>query len=142
MPKRPFLTILISATAIVLVLNFKTPAAAPAGPALQPVVVGGQGGAGNGGSASGTYTGSTVQMPFGPVQVQVTLQGGKITGVQALQAPSGDPHSREVSQYAIPRLIQSTLRAQSAQINAVSGATYTSWAFQQSLQTALSQAGM
>lgn len=143
MPKRPFLATLIAATAIVLILNFKTPAAVPDGSsAFQSNAVGGQGNAGNGSSASGTFTGSTVQMPFGPVQVQVTVANGKITDVQALQAPSGDPHSREVTQYAIPRLIQSTLQAQSANINAISGATYTSWAFQQSLQSALSQAGM
>jgi uncharacterized protein with FMN-binding domain len=145
MPKRPFLAALIAAAAIVLVLSFKTPEAAPLGAAAFQVVgspdPAGASTAPNSG-ASGTYTGSTVQMPFGPVQVQITVQSGRITGVQALQQPSGDPHSSQISAYAVPRLIQETLNAQSARINAISGATYTSWAFAQSLQSALTQAGI
>ncbi len=89
---------------------------------------------------SGTITGSAVQTPYGPVQIQVTLSNGKITNVQAVQYPSYNGHSLRISQYAIPTLIQETLSAQSAQINGVSGATYTSQGYMQSLQSALDQA--
>jgi uncharacterized protein with FMN-binding domain len=91
-------------------------------------------------AASGTYTGSAIQTRYGIVQVQVTVSSGKITNVQMLQYPSSDPHSSQISQYALPTLIQEALQAQSAQVNAVSGATYTSQGFVQSLQSAILQA--
>ena len=95
-----------------------------------------------GATKSGTFTGSTAQTQYGPVQVQLTVANGKITNVQALQYPSGNPHSTSINRYALPQLIQETLQTQSAQVNAVSGATYTSYGFVQSLQSALSQAGV
>jgi uncharacterized protein with FMN-binding domain len=145
MPKRPFFAVLLSGTALALVLSFKTPEVAPATLAENlPVVVGGQGESSPAAVAvsSGSFTGSTIRTPFGPVQVEVTVQSGKITAVQALQAPSGDPHSSQLSQYAVPQLVQAVLQAQSAKVNSISGATYTSLAFTQSLQSALAQAGM
>jgi uncharacterized protein with FMN-binding domain len=87
-------------------------------------------------------TGAAVQTPFGTVQVQVTIQSGKITDVQALQLPTGGGHTQEVSAYAGPQLRNEALQAQSAQIDTISGATYTSEGYIQSLQSALSQAGM
>jgi uncharacterized protein with FMN-binding domain len=90
----------------------------------------------------GTYTGTAVRTQYGTVQVKLTVAGGTITNVQALQYPSNNPHSSSISQYAVPTLIQEALQTQSAQINAVSGATYTSQGFVQSLQSALSQAGV
>ncbi len=93
-------------------------------------------------SSSGTFTGTAVDTRYGPVQVQVTVQGGKITAVEAIQYPSSDPHSMRVNQYAIPALVQEALQAQSAQVNTVSGATYTSEAFIQSLQSALTAANV
>jgi uncharacterized protein with FMN-binding domain len=88
----------------------------------------------------GTVTGSTVQTRFGPVQVQVTISGGVITDVVALQLPTGDRHSLELSQRAAPVLRSAALAAQGAEIDVLSGATYTSLAYAQSLQAALDSA--
>ncbi len=96
-------------------------------------------GTGTKSSYTGQVTGQAVQIPFGTVQVQVTLQNGKITDVQALQMPSDQRHSSEISSYAAPQLRSEVLQAQSAQIDTVSGATYTSEGYIQSLQSALSQ---
>ena len=89
---------------------------------------------------SGTFTGSTIQIPFGNVQVQVVVKGGRITDVQPLQMPTAHARSQMISQYVAPMLRQEALQAQNAQINLVSGATYTSEAYAQSLQAALDQA--
>jgi uncharacterized protein with FMN-binding domain len=90
--------------------------------------------------ANGTDTGSVVQTRFGPVQVQVTIAGGRITDVTALQLPNDRQRSAEISQIAEPMLRSEALTAQSAQIDLISGATYTSDAYAQSLQSALDQA--
>ncbi len=70
------------------------------------------------------------------MQVEVTISGGRITSAVALQAPSGG-HSSDISAYSVPQLQAEALQAQSANIQAVSGATYTSQGFQTSLQSAL-----
>lgn len=88
-----------------------------------------------------TVTGDTVQTDYGPVQVRVTLVGGRITGVTALQSPSGNPRSEEIASYSIPQLTREAIAAQSAHIDAVSGASYTSAGYSQSLQSALDRAG-
>jgi uncharacterized protein with FMN-binding domain len=90
--------------------------------------------------ANGTVTGPVVQTQFGPVQVQVTLANGKITNVTALQLPSDRQRSAYISSIVGPMLQSETLAAQSAQIDLISGATYTSDAYAQSLQAALDQA--
>ena len=90
--------------------------------------------------ANGTDTGSVVQTRFGPVQVRVTIAGGKITDVTALQLPSDRQRSAEISGIVGPMLQSEALTAQSAQIDLISGATYTSDAYAQSLQSALDQA--
>lgn len=77
---------------------------------------------------------------FGVVQVQLTITNGKITAATAIQAPQDDPHSAELSQFSIPTLSREVLAAQSASIDAVSGATYTSEAYAQSVQAALDAA--
>ncbi len=89
---------------------------------------------------NGQYTGAAVQIPFGTVQVKVVVQGGKITDVQPLQMPTSHAYSAQISQYVGPMLRQEVLQAQNAQINLISGATYTSEAYAQSLQAALDQA--
>jgi uncharacterized protein with FMN-binding domain len=89
---------------------------------------------------TGTVTGPVVQTPFGNVQVQATLSAGKIVNVTALQTPSDRTRSQMIAQYAVPILASEALAAQSAQIDAVSGATYTSEGYAQSLQGALDQA--
>ncbi|HEX5149408.1 MAG TPA: FMN-binding protein [Candidatus Limnocylindrales bacterium] len=92
------------------------------------------------GYTDGTVTGDTISTRFGDVQVQVTISGGVITDVTALQLPSNDGHSARISQAAEPILRQEALTAQSASIDLLSGATYTSDAYAQSLQSALDQA--
>jgi uncharacterized protein with FMN-binding domain len=81
-----------------------------------------------------------VQTRFGPVQVQVTIASGKISDVTALQLPNDRQRSAEISQIVEPMLRSEALTAQSAQIDLVSGATYTSDAYARSLQAALDQA--
>ncbi|GAA2366070.1 FMN-binding protein [Streptomyces cuspidosporus] len=93
-------------------------------------------------SPTGTYTGATFTTRYGPVQLAVTLAQGKITAVKALQTPSGDGRSQQIASYAVPQLTSETLSAQSARIDAVSGATYTSEGYVQSLQSALDKAGV
>ncbi|MFB7899677.1 FMN-binding protein [Streptomyces xiamenensis] len=90
---------------------------------------------------TGTFTGKSIDTPFGPVQVAVTLDQGKITGVRALRTPGGDPRSEAIAAESVPRLTQEVLRAQSVHVDAVSGASYTSQGYLDSLQSALDQAG-
>ncbi|WAZ19106.1 FMN-binding protein [Streptomyces cinnabarinus] len=89
-----------------------------------------------------TVTGATAQTKYGPVQVRITLTDGRITGATAVQSPSSSPRSQEISSTAVPKLNQETLTAQSADIDTVSGATYTSAGYKQSLQSALDKAGV
>jgi len=92
-------------------------------------------------TGTATITGTTVSTRFGDVAVQVTVANGSITAVQAVSLPSGG-RSGEISAYAEPILASEALTAQSASIDVVSGATYTSRAYAQSLQAALDQAGI
>ncbi len=97
------------------------------------------------GAVAGSATevaGSVVQTRYGPVQVQLAVTDGTITGASVLQQPSGDPRSAQISSYALPVLADETVSAQSASIDMVSGATYTSAGYVQSLQSALDQAGL
>ena len=98
---------------------------------------------GSGGTTTGTktLTGSLIQTRYGPVQVQITVSNGKITNIATPQLPS-EGRSGRISQYAAPILTSETMAAQSAHIDLVSGATYTSDAYDQSLQAALDQAGI
>lgn len=89
-----------------------------------------------------TVTGSTVDTRWGPVQVQLTVSGGRITDVAMLQYPNANGTDQQISSYALPILMQATVDAQSANIDMVSGATYTSTGYLQSLQSALDQAGI
>ena len=100
-------------------------------------------GSASGGSTAGakTYDGAVVQTRYGTVQVEVTVQGGKVTSVSALELPMGG-RSGMISGYVAPILSGEALTAQNAQIDLVSGATYTSEAYAQSLQAALDQAGI
>jgi uncharacterized protein with FMN-binding domain len=94
-----------------------------------------------GGSAT-TVTGDTAQTRWGPVQVQVTVAGGKITDVTAVQYPNGNGRDQEINSYALPVLAKEALAAQSANIDHVSGATVTSDGYVQSLQSAIDQANL
>ncbi|MFF4546316.1 FMN-binding protein [Streptomyces sp. NPDC001406] len=89
-----------------------------------------------------TVTGDSVQTRWGPVQVRVTVKNGKLTKVTAVTYPQDNPRDQEISSYAIPQLRREALAAQSAEIDTVSGATYTSDGYRQSLQSALDSAGV
>ena len=104
---------------------------------------GGSGSAAASGSsalADGTFTGSTVNTRFGPVQVRITVSGGRITDVQVPEYPSSNPRDRQINEQALPLLASETTAAQSADIDMVSGATYTSQGYLSSLQSAIDQA--
>jgi uncharacterized protein with FMN-binding domain len=92
-----------------------------------------------GSGANGTFTGQAIDTPYGTVQIALVVQNGKITDVQELQLPSDRRLSQQISAQAGPMLRTEVLRAQSDNINGVSGASYTSYGFYQSLQSALSQ---
>ncbi|PZS20027.1 MAG: FMN-binding protein [Pseudonocardiales bacterium] len=93
-------------------------------------------------SATKTYLGTAVQTQYGVVQVKVTVAGTKITNVAFAQLTAFDGRSQEINSQAAPILLQETLSAQSAQIDTVSGASYTTDGYVQSLQSALDQAGI
>jgi uncharacterized protein with FMN-binding domain len=89
-----------------------------------------------------TVTGPVVTTRFGDVQVAVSISGQRVTDVRAPQLPYDRARSASISQYVAPVLRSEALAAQSAQIDTISGATYTSDAYAQSLQAALAQAGI
>jgi uncharacterized protein with FMN-binding domain len=165
MPRRGAAALLLTTAALALLLSFKTPTeatpttgtgvvadgatATPAPVATQPA------GATMPAATSppaattapatadlhdGTIEGAIVGTRWGTVQVQVTISGGAITDVAALQLPSGDRHSTDISSRVEPLLRRAALAVQGAEIDVVSGATYTSLAYAQSLQAALDAA--
>ena len=91
---------------------------------------------------TGTVTGTAADTRWGPVQVKVTLAAGKITAVDVVEQPNSNDRDQEINADAVPQLVQETLQAQNAQIDMVSGATYTSDGYVTSLQSALDQAGV
>ena len=144
LPRRAAVALSLTALALVLLGSFRTPDASGSG--LSSTVAAAGGSAVDRtttttvSSGTTTYTGTAIQTRYGAVQVQVTISNGKITGVTTLQAPSGDPHSSSVSAAATPVLASEALAAQSAKIDTVSGATFTSQGYLASLQSALDQA--
>ncbi|MEU9468626.1 FMN-binding protein [Streptomyces avermitilis] len=140
-------------TGVVLLLSLKPhtpPAVAQASLSSGQSQSSGSSSGGSSGSSSGgtkstgtrTVTGDTVQTRWGPVQVRVTVRNGRITEVTAVAYPQENPRDQEINSYAIPQLRREALAAQSAQIDSVSGATYTSDGYRQSLQSALDSAGV
>jgi uncharacterized protein with FMN-binding domain len=93
-------------------------------------------------TATGTqaFTGRLVDTKYGPVQVQVQLSGGTIADVAVVVYPDGDRKSRSINAQALPQLRTEVLAAQQASVDTVSGATYTSTAYEQSLQSAIDAA--
>lgn len=91
-------------------------------------------------TANGTFTGTTADTRWGPVQTRVTVASGRITAVDVVQYPDGNGHDREINADALPQLVDETIQAQSANIDMVSGATVTSDGYVESLQSALDQA--
>jgi uncharacterized protein with FMN-binding domain len=116
-----------------------TPAHIGTSNAGAPTTPTGATGAAPAGGASGRFTGADVPTRYGDIQVALTLQHGHITDVQWLKLPFDRPRSQFISQQAAPILRSEVLAAQSANINLLSGATYTSDAWATSVQAALSQ---
>ncbi|MGK4580684.1 FMN-binding protein [Kitasatospora sp. HPMI-4] len=119
-----------------------------AGPAPGPSTGSGSS-AGSGSTASsgssggsGSVTGDAVDTRYGPVQVRLSMSGGRISRIDVLQYPDSSGHDRRINADALPTLNQEAIAAQSAQIDAVSGATYTSEGYTRSLQSALDKAGV
>jgi uncharacterized protein with FMN-binding domain len=172
MPKRGLAALAITTVALILLLSFKTPdealparttgsvaivepsagttsdSGSAATPTPAPTTVPGvsatpvpTAATGGGTAASTKVDGPVVDTRYGPVQVEVVVSGGKISDVVALQLPTGR-RSGQISQSAEPILHDEAVQAQSAKIDLVSGATYTSDAYAQSLQAAIDQAGL
>jgi uncharacterized protein with FMN-binding domain len=154
-PKRGAFALALTAAALVLLLNFQAPSDVatlePATRSGTTTTSGTSSGTDVGATTSsqatpapvtgsGTVSGSTVNTRYGPVQVSVTIENGKLTAVTALQLPSGG-RSGEISNEVGPILSSQALSAQSANIDGVSGATFTSSAYAKSLQAALDAAG-
>ncbi|MFD7878755.1 FMN-binding protein [Streptomyces sp. NPDC059766] len=142
--RRIVLATAATVSGIVLLLSLKPttdPNAAQAAGAIPQQTAAAQESAQGGAAAagSGTVTGRVAQTQYGPVQVRLTMSGGKITKAEAVQAPSGGTSTQKTA-LAVPKLNQEAVAAQSADIDAVSGATYTSAGYKQSLQSALDQA--
>jgi uncharacterized protein with FMN-binding domain len=90
---------------------------------------------------SGTFDGDAVVTRFGVVQVRITVADGRIASVEAVQVPDRDRHDRLINDRAVPILNAEAVKAQSAQVDLVSGATLTSHGYAQSLQSAIDRAG-
>ena len=93
-------------------------------------------------SSTGTFTGTAVNTRWGPVQVRITVANGKITAVDVPEYPDSNGRDEQINARALPVLIEETISAQSANVDMVSGATYTSEGYTQSLQSAIDQAGV
>ncbi|MDH6131477.1 uncharacterized protein with FMN-binding domain [Kitasatospora sp. MAA4] len=116
------------------------PQPAAAAPSTAPSTAPSSGAASGGTPGSGKFTGSEIDTRYGPVQVQAVESGGKLTDIVVLQQTYGG-HSSQIDSYALPVLKSEALTAQNANIDVVSGATYTSEGYAQSLQAALDAAG-
>ncbi|MGO4458129.1 FMN-binding protein [Streptomyces sp. M-16] len=139
--RRTAVTTAATVTGIVSLLALKPhqaarPAVSAQSPAAPDPTTGAASGT-TGPSRSGTFTGDVIDTRYGPVQVAVTISGGRLTAVEVLRVPSENRRDREIASYAVPRLTDEAIGAQNARIDAVSGATYTSEGYTRSLQSAL-----
>jgi uncharacterized protein with FMN-binding domain len=139
--RRAPIVLVATATGLAAVLGFdarrpETPATtSSSSAAAAPPTSTGQG------ATSGTATGEAVDTPYGAAQVRVTVADGRITGVEAVQLQGNDPKSVAISSAAEPLLRESALSKQSADVDVVSGATFTSASYAQSRQSALDKLG-
>ena len=135
-------------TVVVLLFGYSTSTAGPGAVGGQTSIISSGGTAtsdsGETSSAAGsaTVTGAVAQTRWGPVQVEITVADGTITDVAVVEYPTENGRDREINQAALPVLVDETISAQSADIDMVSGATYTSEGYLESLQSALDQAGL
>jgi uncharacterized protein with FMN-binding domain len=130
--RRISLWLLSTVAALVLLFSYRTSTGLSAAPTTTVATTpAGEGQA---------YTGETVRTEEGDVQVVITVSDGKITSVSVPVHPTGSQRHDEVSARALPQLVEATLAAQSADIDSVSGATYTSGGYRASLQSAIDAA--
>jgi uncharacterized protein with FMN-binding domain len=127
-------------TGVLLVLLFLYPTSrnhvsAPPLPAATPGIVSKSPGTGD-----VTVNGTAEDTRYGPVQVRITIRGKRLVTVTAVAYPSSGGRDREISSFALPQLQQEAVAAQSARIDTVSGATFTSEGYRRSLQSALDAA--
>lgn len=132
----------VAGVAAVLALNPDAPTVAAAPGGGSPTAPGSDPGPGPGqgaGSPAGTRTatGDAIDVRWGYVQVEVTLTDGRLTAIRSVQLPDGDGHSARISQRVWPTLVQQAIEAQSSHVAGVSGASFTSYGFEQSLESAL-----
>ena len=149
--RRVILAVAGTITGLVLLLGFKTASATsrvPVPAAIAPGISGSTSSSSSSAAPSAapstssataakTVTGTSVDTRWGPVQVKITAVNGKITSAQAVDYPQNNSRDQEINSVAIPQLQQETINASSANIDMVSGATYTSQGYIQSLQSAL-----
>jgi uncharacterized protein with FMN-binding domain len=148
--KRIVLWFMSTLTVVTLLFGYHTSTTPQAGSGATSVLADPGSGTTSGSSAAGgdasssasTVTGPSAGTRWGPVQVELTVEGGTITGVRVVEYPTGNRKDRQINAEAIPILVQETLDAQGADIDMVSGATVTSEGYVESLQAALDQAGL
>ena len=156
MPIRGTIAVVATVICIALMASFKTPNVTNTHPAGQPLAVGSppsssssdtSSSSSNSSSTSsgsglkdGSYDGQDVPNEFGDVQVRVIIKGGRISDVQELLMPNDRQRSALISQEAGPMLHDEVIQAQSAQIDTIGGATFTSESYAQSVQSALDKA--
>lgn len=154
--RRIVLAFMSTLAAVVMMFGYRTSTPSPVSVATTTVAAATAGG--DAGTASGsttaaapqsatstgssTVTGDVVETRWGPVQVAITVSSGTITAATAVQVPSENGKDVEINERAVPVLTSETVSAQSAQIDSVSGATYTSDGYITSLQSALDKAGL
>lgn len=147
-----------TATVVVMLFGYHTSTSGVSAAGSQPPVVAGSPTGGSSAKPAGamgashhatkkmapakTYTGQVAQTQYGPVQVAVDVRNGRVTKVSVLQYPSSNSVDQQIAQYSLPVLNREAIASQSSHIHMVSGATYTSGGYIQSLQSALDQAGV
>ena len=156
--RRVILAIVATAAGLVLLLSFKSHSSSgglassitppdqneTATPSTDPTTTAGTGSKSTESKSTGSETvdGSSVQTIYGPIQVDITVKGGKITAVSVPVYPDGTMRDVQINEFALPELVQETISADSADIDAVSGASYTSQGYISSLQSAIDKAGI
>ncbi len=154
--RRAVLALLGTVTALVMLLSFKTHTATVATPpaAISTPTPGSASAATPASSAAGTsspvsstastktVTGAAADTRYGPVQVRITVTNGRITSADAVVYPNGSGRDQQINSSAVPQLNNEAISANSAKIDTISGATYTSVGYLTSLQSALDQAGL
>jgi uncharacterized protein with FMN-binding domain len=142
--RRVILALVSTATALVLILSYKTHSATSL--ATPPAAVSSTTSpstgtdTSTGSTTSTTVTGDAVDTRYGPVQVRIRVKSGKVTAATAVDYPENDSRDQQINSYAIPQLNAEAVRAGNVNIDMVSGATFTSEGYIQSLQSALDRA--